>query len=158
MRSWGQMTAPAASTRWPAILYFVLAFLGLAGTWAQGLGYLDLGFFGGTIQFWKDVFASPSGIFLSVDILVLAASIFVWMFGDARRLGIAPRWPWACYLASMLIAISFAVPLYMALRERHVRLQRSAAREVAAGADLAVITVAVTLAVAAVAYSAARAG
>lgn len=129
------MTESVENPRWPEFLYAVLAVLGLVGTWAQGLGYLDLGFAGGTVRFWKDVFSTPSSIFLSVDILVLAAAVFVWMFGDARRLGLVPGWTWACYLASMFIAISFAVP---------------------AGADLVAVASAVALAVAAVAYSLGR--
>lgn len=149
---------PGRATRGPEVLYLALAVLGLAGTWAQGLGYLDLGFVGGTVQFWKDVFSSPSSIFLSVDILVLAAALFVWMFGDARRHGIAPGWTWACYLASMLIAISFAVPLYMAFRQRRLRLQQAAAQGVPAGADFVAIAIAVALAVTAVMYSLGHAG
>lgn len=147
------MTASVANPRWPELLYAALAVLGLAGTWAQGLGYLELGFAGGTVQFWKDVFSTPSSIFLSVDILVLAAAVFLWMFGDARRLGLAPGWTWACYLASMFIAISFAVPLYMAYRERCLRLRQLAGRDVPAGADLVAVAIAVALAVAAAAYS-----
>lgn len=150
------MTESVENPRWPEFLYAALAVLGLVGTWAQGLGYLDLGFAGGTVRFWKDVFSTPSSIFLSVDILVLAAAVFVWMFGDARRLGLVPGWTWACYLASMFIAISFAVPLYMAYRERCLRRRRLAGRDVPAGADLVAVASAVALAVAAVAYSLGR--
>ena len=68
------MRTSVANPSWPKLLYAALAVLGLAGTWAQGLGYLDLGFAGGTVQFWKDVFSTPSSIFLSVDILALAVA------------------------------------------------------------------------------------
>lgn len=147
------MSTTVTSTRWPEALYFALALVGLAGTWAQGVGYLDLGFLGGTVQFWKDVFATPSSIFLSVDILVLAAAIFLWMFGESRRTGVAPGWTWACYLASMLVAISFAVPLFMAFRERRLRLRRAQEQAIPRGSDLIGIAIAVALAVVAAAYS-----
>ena len=147
------MSTTVRIERWPEILYFTLALVGLAGTWAQGVGYLDLGFLGGTLRFWKDVFSTPSGIFLSVDILVLAAAIFLWMFGESRRSGIAPGWTWACYLASMFVAISFAVPLFMGFRERHLRRRGVHGQAVPAGTDLVGIAIAVALAVAAAAYS-----
>ena len=134
-------------------LLVCLAFLGLAGTWAQGFGFLELGLVAGNVQFWKDAFGAPASTFLSVDILVLAAALFVWMFAEARRLGIRAGWIWAYYLASMFIAISFAVPLYMAYRERCLRLRQLAGRDVPAGADLVAVAIAVALAVAAAAYS-----
>jgi hypothetical protein len=106
------------------LLYGLLALAGLAGTWAQGLGWLDLGFAGGTVQFWKDAFATPAGTFLTVDVLVLGAAVFLWIFGDGRRIGISGGWLWTCLLCSLLIAISFAVPLYLALRHRRLRRLR----------------------------------
>jgi hypothetical protein len=143
--------------RWQEILYLLLAVIGLAGTWAQGYGYLRLGIVGGNVQFWKDAFAGPASAFLSVDILVLAAAVFVWLFGEGRRLGIAAGWMWACFLGALLIGISFAVPLFLAVRERRLRLQRPGEQAEPAGADFVAIAIATAIALVAAGYSLAHA-
>jgi hypothetical protein len=138
---------------WQEILYIVLAVVGLAGTWAQGYGYLRLGLVGGNVQFWKDAFAGPASAFLSVDILVLAAAVFVWLFGEGRRLGIAAGWMWACFLGALFIGISFAVPLFMAVRERRLRLRQPGERTEPARLDFVAIAIAIAIALAAAGYS-----
>jgi hypothetical protein len=141
------------SASWQEILYLLLAVVGLAGTWAQGYGYLQLGLVGGNVQFWKDAFAGPASAFLAVDILVLAAAVFIWLFGEGRRLGIAAGWMWACFLGALFIGISFAVPLFMAVRERRLRRLRPDERAAPAGLDLVAIAIAVAIGVAAAGYS-----
>jgi hypothetical protein len=147
------MSRVRTGASWQEVLYVLLALIGLAGTWAQGLGYLRLGLLGGNLQFWKDAFAAPASAFLSVDILVLGAAVFAWIFGEARRLGIAARWAWACLFGGLFIGISFAVPLFMAARERRLRALRPDERGVPAGWDFAAIALIVTIAVAAAGYS-----
>ena len=134
-------------------LLVCLAFLGLAGTWAQGFGFLEHGLVAGNVQFWKDAFGAPASTFLSVDILVLAAALFVWMFAEARRLGIRAGWIWAYYLASMFIAISFAVPLFLAHRHRRIRLRRPTEQASPAGSDWIAIGVLVVIAIVAAGFS-----
>jgi hypothetical protein len=143
---------PAGAT-WPERLYAALALVGLAGTWAQGLGYLELGLVGGNVRFWRDALAGPASTFLAVDILVLAAAVFVWVFGEGRRLGIAARWRWACFLGSLFVGISFAVPLFMAVRERRVRQLRPDERGVPAGMDLVAVAIGVAIALGVAAFS-----
>jgi hypothetical protein len=134
-------------------LFVGLALLGLAGTWAQGLGYLELGLVAGNVQFWKDAFGGPASTFLAVDILVLAAALFVWMFAEARRLGIGAAWIWAYYLASMFIGISFAVPMFLAHRHRRIRLNRRTEQGEPAGSDWVAVGVAIVIAIVAAGYS-----
>jgi uncharacterized membrane protein YkgB len=97
----------ARHSQWIEILFVALAVLGLVGTWAQAFGYLEAGLLAGNVRFWTDAFSSPAGTFLSVDVLVLAAALFVWMFGEGRRLGMAPGWLWACFLGSLLVGSPF---------------------------------------------------
>ena len=138
------------------VLFVGLAFLGLAGTWAQGFGYLELGVVAGNVQFWKEAFGNPASTFIAVDILVLAAAVFVWMFGEARRLGIGAGWIWAYYLTSLFIGISFAVPLFLAHRHRRVRLNRPTEQGAPGGSDWIAIGVAIVIAIAAAGYSLSR--
>ena len=148
------MTQSTAPTLAPTeVLLVALGIIGLAGTWAQVFGYLSLGFLPGNVQFWRETVATPASTFITVDVLVLAAALFVWMFGEGRRLGIGAGWLRSYYLASLLVAISFALPLFLAHRHRHVRLHRPAETGVPAGADWIAIGVAVLIALTAAGFS-----
>ncbi len=132
------------------LLYVALALVGLIGTGAQVVGYFDAGFIGANLAFWKDTVATPASTFIVVDIMVLAAAIFVWMFGECRRLGL--RGAWAYFLASTFIGISFALPLFLAHRQRALRL-RGESGITPAGADWIAIAMALAAALFAAAYS-----
>lgn len=138
---------------WQEKLYIALGIAGLIGTWAQVLGYLELGFLAGNIQFWKETVATPASTFIVVDIFVLAAAIFVMMFAEGRRLGIGAGWLWGYFLGSTLIGISCFVPLFLAHRERAMRAAQPPQVAAPAGADFAALLPAIALALGAVAYS-----
>jgi hypothetical protein len=130
-----------------------LGLAGLVGTWVQGFGYLAHGLVGGNILFWQETVATPASTFLVVDVLVLAAGVFVLMFAEGRRLGIGAGWLWAYFLGSLFVAVSFAVPMFLAHRQRRIRMQRAAEVAQPAGADWIAIAVGVLAALVAVAYS-----
>jgi Terpene cyclase DEP1 len=137
-------------------IFLGLGVLGLAGTWAQAFGYLGDGFLAGNVAFWRETVATPASTFITVDLLVLAAALFVWMFAEGRRLGIAPAWLWAYFLVSTLIGISFAVPVFLAHRHRRIRTNGHGGTGAPAGADWIAIGIAILIAVTAVAYSLGR--
>jgi len=150
------MNNPSKNGEGIEALFVCLAFVGLAGTWAQGFGYLELGLVGANIQFWKEAFGTPASTFLAVDILVLAAALFVWMFAEARRLGIGAAWIWTYFLASLFIGISCAVPLFLAHRHRRIRLNRPTEQGSPAGSDWVAIVAAIVIAIVAAGYSLSR--
>lgn len=135
------------------LLYVALAVLGLFGSWAQVSGYLGHGLVAGNLLFWREAVATPAGTFLTVDVLVLAAALFVWIFAEGRRLGIGTAWLWGYFLASLLVAISCAVPLFLAHRSRRIRLHHAADAGAPAAGDWIAISVAIALALVAVAHS-----
>ena len=135
------------------LLLIGLGVLGLAGTWAQGFHYLAHGLVAGNVLFWQETVATPASTFLVVDILVLAAGTFVLMFAEGRRLGIAAGWLWAYFLASLFVAVSLAVPVFLAHRQRRIRLQRPAEASEPVGSDWIAIGVAVAIVVVTVGYS-----
>jgi hypothetical protein len=143
-------TRGITGTEW---LLIALGCAGLIGTWAQGFGYLAHGFVGGNILFWKETVATPASTFLVVDVLVLAASVFVLMFAEGRRLGIGAGWLWAYFLGSLFVAVSFTVPMFLAHRQRRIRMQPRAEVAEPAGADWIAIAAGVLFALLAVAYS-----
>jgi hypothetical protein len=135
------------------ILLIFLGLLGLIGTWAQGFHYLGNGLVAGNVLFWQETVATPASTFLVVDILVLAAGVFVLMFAEGRRLGMGAGWLWTYFLLSLFVAVSFAVPVFLAHRQRRIRLQRPAETIAPAGSDWVAIGVAVVIVLVAVGYS-----
>jgi hypothetical protein len=134
-------------------LYIALAIAGLVGSWAQVWGYLGQGFVAGNLLFWKDAVANPAGTFLTVDVLVLGAALLAWMFGEGRRLGIGAGWLWGYLVLSVFVAISFALPMFLAHRHRRLRSVRPEEIGVPAKADWVAIGIVVALALIAAAYS-----
>jgi uncharacterized protein DUF2834 len=102
------------------LLYLVLALLALGLTWVHVPYYLGAGFVQANIRFWQDALlnANPAGVFLTVDILFLALVANIWMVIESRRQGI--RYVWAYVLVGIFVAISFAFPLFLAVREKHM--------------------------------------
>ena len=135
------------------LLLVALGVIGLVGTWAQGFHYLGHGLVAGNVLFWKETVATPASTFLVVDILVLAAAVFVLMFAEGRRLGIGAGWLWGYFVASLLVGISFAVPMFLAHRQRRIRLQRPAESGNPAGTDWVAIAIGVAIALVAASYS-----
>jgi len=134
-------------------LLVALGLLGLIGTWAQGFGYLQHGLLAGNVLFWQETVATPASTFLVVDILVLAAGSFVLMFAEGRRLGIGIGWLWTYFLLSLFVAVSFAVPVFLAHRQRRIRLTRPAESGEPIGSDWVAVGIAVVIVLVAVGYS-----
>jgi hypothetical protein len=135
------------------LLLVALGVLGLVGTWAQGFHYLAHGLVAGNVLFWQETVTTPASTFLVVDILVLAAAVFVLMFAEGRRVGIGAGWLWTYFLLSLFVAVSFAVPVFLAHRLRRIRLQRPAEAVEPAGSDWIAIGIAVAIVVVSLGYS-----
>ena len=135
------------------LLLVALGVIGLVGTWAQGFHYLEQGVVAGNVLFWQETVATPASTFLVVDILVLAAGVFVLMFAEGRRLGIGTGWLWTYFLLSLFVAVSFAVPVFLAHRQRRIRLTRPAEAGEPVGSDWIAIGIAISIVLLALAYS-----
>ena len=99
-----------------AAAYFALALVGLVLTW-----YFNLTYTGG--NYLGDWFANAASSSAAVDLLVIVAVAIVLYLTEGRRLG----WPW-WWLAlliplSIVVAVSFALPLFLGLRELHLARQ-----------------------------------
>lgn len=104
------MTSP----RWTplAIVYLVLAIVGLVATWTLNILAIMSGsdFFG---EWFSNGFATQS---LQVDLLVLAGAVGAFLVVEGRRIGM--RRAWLFLPLAAVTAAAFAVPLFLALRER----------------------------------------
>jgi len=147
------MSDPTPRFTGTELLLVALGVIGLVGTWAQGFHYLGHGLVAGNVLFWKETVATPASTFLVVDILVLAAAVFLLMFAEGRRLGIGAGWLWTYFLLSLFVAVSFAVPVFLAHRQRRIRLRRAAEAGEPQGSDWIAIAIAVAIVLVAAAYS-----
>ena len=69
-------------------VYGLIALVAFIGTWGNILVYLDIGFIGATVLFWKETLVNPASRFITVDILFLGLAVIVWAVLEARKLGI----------------------------------------------------------------------
>ena len=103
-----------AHPRWTpvAIVYLVLAIVGLGATWTFNILAIRSGsdFVG---EWMSNGFATQS---LQVDLLVVGIAVGVFLIVEARRIGM--RHAWVFLPLSAITAAAFAIPLYLALRER----------------------------------------
>jgi drug/metabolite transporter (DMT)-like permease len=76
------------------------------------------------------------------------------MFAECRRLGI--RYPWLYFLGSLLIAISFMFPLFMAQRHRKLIEKADGEPRSPEGSDWVAIAIVVLLAGGTVTFSLSR--
>lgn len=114
-RSGNRMTIHRRTLAW---IYGIASVLALIGTWGNNLHYLSLGLnpLDVNLLFWKETLANPASRSITVDLFFLGVPVTLWMMMEARRLQM--RGIWFYLIGSLLVAISFTVPLFMALRER----------------------------------------
>jgi len=107
------------------VVYALIGLAALAGTWGNNLHYLGLGFTNANVRFWLDTLANPASRSITVDVFFFALAATVWLLLEARRLGM--RGAWWYVLLSLLVAVSFAFPMFLIHRERTLaRLDASA--------------------------------
>ena len=96
-----------------ANIYLTLSILGLVTAWVlNGIASVTaadyVGAWFGTIVDWV----------LSVDLLIVALAVAVFMISEARRLGM--KRVWLYFLLSGITALAFTFPLFMFFRERKI--------------------------------------
>jgi hypothetical protein len=108
------MSHPDAQPRWTplALVYLTLAIIGLVATWTFNILAIRAGtdFIG---EWATNGFATQS---LQVDLLILAVAVGVFLVIEGRRVGM--RHAWIFLPLSAVTAAAFAMPLFLALRER----------------------------------------
>lgn len=104
-----------AAVRLRCALYALIALAALVGTASQLGRYLPLGPIQGNVQFWQDTFANAASRFITVDIFFVFLVVWHWMLRESRRLGMGGIAGY--FVASLLVAFSTALPLFMLHRE-----------------------------------------
>lgn len=104
------------TARWNgrATAYLVLALVGLIGTWTFNVFAIAAhrDYLGDWIG------SGPAVLSLTIDVLVAATASAVFMVIESRRIGM--RRVWVYIVLIPLVALAFALPLFLAMRERHL--------------------------------------
>lgn len=104
-----------------ALVYLVLAVAGLIGTWTFNvLAITQMANFIGDL-----ISSGPAVSSITVDLLVVAIAGSVFIIVEARRLGM--RRGWLYVVLSGVTAFAFTLPLFLAMRQRHLTRLTTAA-------------------------------
>lgn len=102
------------------MVFALLALLGLAVPWyfnfqyaAQGGNPFDL------VGFFSLGFVNPAASSLTMDLVIAFTAFALWTMPEARRIGMRAGWLYP--LLGFFIAFAFAFPLFLFMRERHLR-------------------------------------
>lgn len=113
-------------------LYALLAVGGFAWTQYHLVGFLEWNAGEASLAtllrfdwaaFFASGFVNPGAAFLSVDAIVGALAFLVWLFPEARKLGM--RHVWVYVVLTFGVAFAVAFPVFLFMRER--KLQQSVA-------------------------------
>jgi len=96
------------------VCYGILAVVGLVLTWYFNLTY------DGEVNYLAAWFANAASSSAAVDLLVVAAACSIFMVTEGRRLRM--RLPVLYVLVGFVLAMAFAVPLFLLFRERRLQL------------------------------------
>jgi Protein of unknown function DUF2834 len=105
-------------------VYCVIALGALIGTWSQNLAFFATPNSGG-FAFIRASFANPAAASISIDLLCMCLTAFIWMVLEARKLGI--RFVWVYILLSFMIAVSVMFPLFLLAREVRIAARKESA-------------------------------
>ena len=100
------------------VVYLAAAAIGLIGTW-----YFNVASFAANESYLGGWFASAASSSAAIDVLVVAITASVFYVVEGRRLGM--RHAWIFIPLTFAVAAAFAIPLFLALRERALRRARA---------------------------------
>ncbi|WP_119153982.1 DUF2834 domain-containing protein [Caldimonas tepidiphila] len=120
------MEAQRRAARRPASAYrasiLALAVLGVVLPWQHNLAYFLAGGSVAPADFFGSAFANELTTAITLDVYLAALTFAVWVGHDEG----APRRRWLYVLACFAIGLSFALPLYLLMRQPRAQ---AAARE-----------------------------
>jgi hypothetical protein len=99
-------------------VYFFLSILGLIATW-----YYNIQYFIGSdsiefIPYLQSATVNPATTAITIDIYFSALVFSIWAFLESKRVGV--KWPMVYVLLCFGVGLAFALPLFLAFREREI--------------------------------------
>ena len=105
-------------------IYLLLAGLGVVVTWSYNLKFFAQHPDPGLMTFFQSGYANAASASLTNDVVVLFVVFCLWIYFDAPHHGLKHLWLYP--LLAFFIALAFAFPLFLFMRERHMRLNEMA--------------------------------
>jgi hypothetical protein len=102
-----------------ALVYLVLGLVGLVLTWSQNLAYFGPAAVGDFLDFLRGTVANPGARSIAFDILIVGWTASIWMVIEGRRRRMKGVWLYP--VLGWTLAMAFAVPLFLAVRELALR-------------------------------------
>ena len=96
-------------------LYLVLALIGLILPYSQFLPWIMEHHAMNIPLFIHDLFANQISAFFAMDVIVSAIVLIVFILDESRCLGM--RTLWLPVIATLLVGVSFGLPLFLYLRQ-----------------------------------------
>ena len=94
-------------------LYLSLAIVGLVSAWTfNSLAVVD------KADYMKAWFGSAVDWVLGADLAIVAIAVVIFMFAEGSRLGM--KHVWIYVVLAGVTAMAFTLPLFLAIRERHL--------------------------------------
>lgn len=103
------------------IFYGLMAIVGVCATWYFNIQAMQIDPNFSFAVFISDNYVNPSSASITNDITVVLVVFFFWSFFEARKLKMK-HW-WVYVPLSVGIAIAFAYPLFLLMRERAIENQ-----------------------------------
>jgi hypothetical protein len=95
-------------------IYAVLAILGFVLPYIFFIRFLSVNGLNLSL-FVEQLFANDISTFFAVDLLIATITFWVFAYRESRKRSI--RHGWICIAASLLVGLSFALPLFLYIRE-----------------------------------------
>lgn len=70
------------------------------------------------VLFAEQMFASNVATFFVMDVLISSVVLWIFIFTEGRKVGMQNLWVYV--LANLLVGVSFALPLFLYVREGHL--------------------------------------
>jgi hypothetical protein len=106
-----------------ATIYFALAAIGLIVPWIYNVQYFGAG--GSMLpgSFFGTAFANALTTAITLDVYIAAIVFSIWVFVESKRAQVGR--PWLYVVLTFFVGLSFAFPLFLAMRERALTALRT---------------------------------
>lgn len=99
-------------------IFLAIAILGLCYTWYYNIQYFMEYNESSWSHFFDLAYSNLAGKSLGADLTVVVLAFFVWYIPDARKLKV--KYWWILIPLTFLIAIAFAFPMYLFMRQHRL--------------------------------------
>jgi hypothetical protein len=103
------------------IFYLLLSIIGLIVTWYFNIQWMKTAENKGLIAFFAEGYVNHATTSLTNDLLVVFLCFCVWVVAESKRIGM--RFGWIYPPLALFVALAFAYPFFLFLRERHLAAQ-----------------------------------